>query len=289
LTPSEGGAYRTALQAIEEARVRAIAVIPARFGSTRFPGKPLVPLLGRPMIAWVVEAALRARSLQEVWVATDHEVIGEAAQAAGAQVALTPAELPSGTDRAAEVARRVEADVYVNLQGDEPLMDPHDVDALVGAFEGQPKPAMATLARALREPAELWNPDVVKVVCRRSGEALYFSRAPIPFYRDAWSAWGAAVPLPAGMAAPRRHLGVYAFTRESLLAFPVLPRGVLEAAESLEQLRALEAGWTIRVLEARGEGLGVDRAEDVSRAEEALRTRTLEPIRRSGTPHPERL
>ncbi|MBI5445632.1 MAG: NTP transferase domain-containing protein, partial [Deltaproteobacteria bacterium] len=126
--------------------MRAIAVIPARFGSTRFPGKPLAPLLGRPMIAWVVEAALRATSVEEVWVATDHDGISEAAQEAGAEVMLTPPELPSGSDRAAEVARMVPADVYVNLQGDEPLVDPADLDSLVAAMEGRPRPEMATLA-----------------------------------------------------------------------------------------------------------------------------------------------
>ncbi len=253
--------------------MRAIAVVPARFASTRFPGKPLAPLLGRPMIAWVVEAALRARELEEVWVATDHPGIAEAAESAGARVALTSPECPSGTDRAAEVAKQVAADVYVNLQGDEPLADPRDLGALVAAFGGGDAPQMATLAKPLTSPEGLWSPDVVKVVCGELGDALYFSRAPIPYYREAWSWGGAGAPAPAGLVAPLQHLGVYAYTREALLAFPRLPRGALEAAESLEQLRALEAGWRIRVIAARGESIGVDRPEDVQRAEEVLKAR----------------
>jgi 3-deoxy-manno-octulosonate cytidylyltransferase (CMP-KDO synthetase) len=262
--------------------VRAIAVIPARFASTRFPGKPLASLLGRPMIAWVVEAALRASSVEEVWVATDHDGICEAAREAGAEVALTSPDLPSGSDRAAEVARMVPADVYVNLQGDEPLIDPGDVDALVEAMGDRPPPEMATLAVPIADARELWSPDVVKVVCRASGDALYFSRSPVPYFRDAWSPAGPGAPAPEGFPTPLRHLGIYAFTRESLLAFPHLGRGRLEAAESLEQLRALEAGWTLRVVAGRGASFGVDRPEDLARAEEALRARRQSAVQGRG-------
>lgn len=255
--------------------MRAVAVIPARYASTRFPGKPLVPLLGKPMIAWVVDAAARARSLSGVWVATDHEGIAAAAREAGAQVVFTSAECASGSDRVAEAARSVDAEVYVNLQGDEPLVDPADVDALVSVFEGASPPEMATLASTLEPDAasDLWSPDVVKVVCGAGGDALYFSRSPIPYYRDAWPRGCADVSPPSGHPAPLRHYGVYAYTRRALLEFPNLPRGRLERAESLEQLRALEAGWRIRVVTARGESLGVDRPEDLPRAEEALRAR----------------
>lgn len=255
--------------------MRAVAVIPARYASTRFPGKPLVPLLGKPMIAWVVEAAARARSLSGVWVATDHGGIAEAARAAGAGVVMTSAECASGTDRVAEAARAVEADVYVNVQGDEPLADPADLDALAAAFEGPSPPEMATLARPIGAgaAAELWNPDVVKVVCGTCGDALYFSRSPIPYFREAWPPGSGGVPAPASGPAPLRHYGVYAYTRPALLAFSSLPRGRLEEAESLEQLRALEAGWRIRVVTAAGESVGVDRPEDLPRAERALRER----------------
>lgn len=253
--------------------MRAVAVIPARFASTRFPGKPLAKLLGRPMVAWVVEAARKASSLEAVWVATDSEEIAEAARHAGARALLTSPDLPSGSDRAAEVARTVEADVFVNLQGDEPLVDPADVDALVDAFRAAPAPAMATLARPLGSAESLWSSDVVKVVCRDDGDALYFSRSPIPYYRDAWGREAAGRAAPGGEVEPLQHLGVYAFTRAALLEFPRLPRGRLERAESLEQLRALEAGWRIRVVAARSESIGVDRPEDLPRAEEALRRR----------------
>ncbi|MHB8763460.1 MAG: 3-deoxy-manno-octulosonate cytidylyltransferase [Deferrisomatales bacterium] len=250
--------------------MRAVAVIPCRYGSTRFPGKPLAPLLGRPMIAWVVAAARRATSLAEVWVATDHEEIAGAARAAGARVAMTRPDCPSGTDRVAAAARGLAAEVVVNLQGDEPLVDPADVDGLVAVFGADRAPPMATLARPIREAADLANPDVVKVVCDRQGDALYFSRSPIPYYRDAWGRTGPGEPAP-GLVGALRHYGVYAFTREALAAFTALPPGRLEAAESLEQLRALEAGWKIRVVEARGESLGVDRPEDVPRVEGELR------------------
>jgi 3-deoxy-manno-octulosonate cytidylyltransferase (CMP-KDO synthetase) len=226
------------------------------------------------MVAWVVAAAKRASSLDEVWVATDSEEIAEAARRAGARAALTSRECPSGSDRAAEVAQYVDADVFVNLQGDEPLVDPADVDGLVEVFRTEPRPEMATLARpfAVGDTADLWSPDVVKVVCRADGDALYFSRAPVPYFRDAWGR-RAGQPWPEGQVQPLRHLGVYAYTRAALLAFPRLPKGRLEEAESLEQLRALESSWRIRVVAARSESIGVDRPEDLPRAEEALRRR----------------
>ncbi len=253
--------------------MRAVAVIPARSASSRFPGKPLVPLLGRPLIAWVVDAARSARRIQGVYVATDTEAIARAAEAAGAVAVMTRPECPSGTDRVAEAARRIPADVYVNLQGDEPLVDGADLDALVAVFEADPAVEMATLSRPITQPGDLVSPDVVKVVCDRAGNALYFSRSPVPYYRDLWDRRGPG-PVPASAPwTPRRHLGVYAFTRQALLAFPQLPPGALERAERLEQLRALEAGWRIRVVEARADTVGVDRPEDVPRVEALLRTR----------------
>lgn len=258
--------------------MRAVAVIPARYASSRFPGKPLALLLGRPMVSWVVEAALLAERLDEVWVATDSEPIARAAEEAGARVAMTSPACASGTDRVAETARSVVADVYVNLQGDEPLLEPADVDRLVGVFADEPATRMATLARPAHREGDLADPNVVKVVCDASGAALYFSRSPIPYYRDAWEGVGAGGPPPASQVTPLRHVGIYAFRREALLAFAALPPGRLEEAERLEQLRALEAGWRIRVLPARGDSLGVDRPEDLVRAEKALRAR-LDPGR----------
>lgn len=221
------------------------------------------------MIAWVVEAALTASAIEEVWVATDAEAIAHEAEAAGARTILVTSECASGTDRVAAAARSVAADVYVNLQGDEPLVEPEDIDALASVFRREAGTRMATLARPLDRPEDLASPDVVKVVCDADGFALYFSRSPIPYCRDrgAGAASGKA-PVP-----PLRHLGAYAFRAEALRAFAELPPGDLEQTECLEQLRALEAGWRIRVLPARGESLGVDRPEDLLRAEKAMRAR----------------
>ena len=202
--------------------MRAVAVIPARYGSSRFPGKPLVPLLEKPLIAWVVERAGACPAFAEVIVATDHPGIAEAARAAGARAVMT-------------------------------------------------SPAMATLARPLADTAEWLRPDVVKVVCDGRGNALYFSRAPIPHFRDeAEASAGPRLPDRPPVRACK-HLGVYAFRREALFAFTALPEGRLEQAERLEQLRALEAGWRIRVVAARSDSVGVDRPEDVARVEEMLR------------------
>ncbi|MDW7711142.1 MAG: 3-deoxy-manno-octulosonate cytidylyltransferase [Deferrisomatales bacterium] len=253
--------------------MRAVAVIPARYASTRFPGKPLALLLGRPMIAWVVEAALAAEGLDGVWVATDSEPIARAAEEAGARVVMTSPACASGTDRVAEAARTVRGDVYVNVQGDEPLVDPADIERLAGIFGEEPDTRMATLVRPADRAGDLTDPNVVKVVCDAAGTALYFSRSPIPYYRDAWGAAGTPGPAPARPVEPLRHLGLYAFRRDALLAFSALPPGRLEEAERLEQLRALEAGWRIRVLPARGDSLGVDRPEDLPLAERALRAR----------------
>ncbi len=256
--------------------MRAVAVIPARYGSTRFPGKPLAPVLGRPLIAWVVDAARACPRFREVCVATDAEPIARAAREAGARVVMTSQGCASGTDRVAEAARSVDADVYVNVQGDEPLVDPDDLADLVEVFAAEPGTRVATLSRPIRDPAELTRPDVVKVVCDRGGNALYFSRSPVPYYRDAWGSLGPG-PVPAHPWIPRKHIGIYAFSREALLAFRDLPPGLLEGAERLEQLRALEAGWRIRVLEARWDSVGVDRPQDVPRVEALLRARGARP------------
>lgn len=240
--------------------MRIMAVIPARYESSRFPGKPLAKLLGRPMIAWVVEAAKKAGSLSGVCVATDHEGIARAAEEAGALVRMTDPALPSGTDRVAAAALTLNADAIINVQGDEPLTDPRDLDNLAALFTGGDPPRMATLAREARPGEDVASPDVVKVVRAANLDALYFSRSPIPFPRDGES-----------YAPTLVHLGIYAYTRESLAAFTSLGEGRLERTEKLEQLRALEAGWKIKVIDAVGtRGLGVDRPEDIARAEALL-------------------
>lgn len=247
---------------------RAIVIIPARWGSTRFPGKALHPLCGRPLLRWVADRARLARRPAAVLIATDDERIRDAAAGWGAEVVMTSAAHPSGTDRVAEAARGQAADVIVNVQGDEPLIDPALIDRLIEATDGGPW-AMATAAVPLRDPAVVSRPSVVKVVVDASGRALYFSRAPIPFDRD-----GVAAAEPASVY--RRHIGVYAYRRAALDHLVANPPCALERLEKLEQLRALHLGIPIGVLDVeRDEGIGVDTPDDVPRAEAALRAAGL--------------
>jgi 3-deoxy-manno-octulosonate cytidylyltransferase (CMP-KDO synthetase) len=239
---------------------RISVIIPARFGAQRFPGKPLADLAGRPVIAHVVERARRARGVDVVAVATDDERIARAAEGAGAEAIVT-GEAATGTDRVAQAARRLRPapDLVVNLQGDEPLIEPEAIETLVAAMV--PGVVMGTLARPLAE-GELTRPQVVKVVTDARGDALYFSRAAIPHRRA-----GGESPL------ARAHVGMYAFTAAFLQEFASLPPGRLEAEESLEQLRALEHGHRIRVADTRYAGFGIDTPEDLERARAILAAR----------------
>jgi 3-deoxy-manno-octulosonate cytidylyltransferase (CMP-KDO synthetase) len=232
---------------------RIAVIIPARWGAQRFPGKPLADLAGRPVVAHVVERARRARGVDVVAVATDDPRIARAADAAGAVAILTGAAA-TGTDRVAEAARKLEPapDVVVNLQGDEPLIEPEAIETLVKVM--RPGAEMATLARPL-EAGEAERPLVVKVVTDLAGNALYFSRAPIPHRR----AGG-----PSALA--RAHVGIYAFSGAFLQEFASLPPGQLEVEESLEQLRALEHGHRIQVADTAYRGFGIDTPEDLERA-----------------------
>ncbi len=237
---------------------RVAVIIPARFGATRFPGKSLADLGGRPVIAHVVERARRARGVDVVAVATDDERIARAAEQAGARALMT-GEAATGTDRVAAAARMLSPppDLVVNLQGDEPLIEPAAIEALVEAMASSGA-EMGTLARPL-EPGELERPQVVKVVVDLAGNALYFSRAPIPHRRA-----GGPSPL------ARAHVGIYGFTGAFLQRFAALAPGRLEAEESLEQLRALEHGFRIRVAETTYKGFGIDTPEDLARARTLL-------------------
>ena len=232
-----------------------IVVIPARMGSTRYPGKPLVELAGKPMIQWVFEAAIRA-SVGEVLIATPDAEIAAVAKAFGAKAVMTRADHPSGTDRIAEVAATVAADYYVNVQGDEPMVDPADIRALSEAMRSG-EADMASLYVPC--PAEDYaNPSVVKVVTDLAGNALYFSRSPIPFHR-------------ADQQPLKRHLGLYAYSRSLLLRYPSLPQSPLEITESLEQLRMLENGFKIAMREGRGSGISVDTPDQAIEADRLLR------------------
>ncbi|MGR8918360.1 MAG: 3-deoxy-manno-octulosonate cytidylyltransferase [Gammaproteobacteria bacterium] len=235
--------------------------VPARFASTRLPGKPLAELDGRPMIAHVCERASESGAAAVV-VATDDERIAAAAERAGADVCMTSAACASGTDRVAEAAaRREEADecVIVNLQGDEPEM-PASVIRQVAALAAEPGCDMATVCEPL-SAAQVFDPNVVKVVRDRTGRALYFSRAPIPYDREAFAA-GLDVPA---LAAYRRHVGIYGYRVGFLRRFVAMPQALLERLEALEQLRALDAGAVIRVADAVAAcGRGVDTPADLA-------------------------
>jgi 3-deoxy-manno-octulosonate cytidylyltransferase (CMP-KDO synthetase) len=238
-----------------------IVVIPARFASTRLPGKPLLSETGRPLIQHVVEAARRAQSLQRIIVATDDPRIADAVAAFGGEAMMTRADHATGTDRVAEVAARIEqARIIVNVQGDEPEIAGATIDHLVSLLEDDPDAPMATLATPIRDPAVYRDPSCVKVVCSRRGRALYFSRSPIPCHRD-------GLPDPATASTPlaHLHLGLYAYRREFLLSIGSLPRSPLEAVEKLEQLRVLEAGHPIAVGIVDEPSIGIDTPEDYRR------------------------
>lgn len=242
-----------------------LGIIPARYASTRFPGKPLHLIAGRPLIQHVVERCRLAKSLSEVIVATDDARIADVAKKF-CRVEMTSDKHPSGTDRIAEVVGRCACDAAVNIQGDEPLIDPAVVDAVARALDGA---AMSTAATPIRDAAEFDNPNVVKVVADAAGRALYFSRRTIPFVRDA-----ASRPVAEQLAAFPflKHLGLYGYRRETLLKLVKFPVSPLEAAEKLEQLRALENGIEIAVVRVDYDSVGVDVPDDVARVERLLRS-----------------
>ncbi|MEZ5352845.1 MAG: 3-deoxy-manno-octulosonate cytidylyltransferase [Bryobacteraceae bacterium] len=229
---------------------RVLGVIPARFQSSRFPGKALAKIAGKPLIQHVYEKASQSGLLSELVVATDDERIRDAARAFGATVVMTRADHPSGTDRVAEAAEAGEAGIIVNIQGDEPLIDPAAIDAAAQCLIEDRGLPMATLKKRIENPDEITNPNVVKVVSARNGDAIYFSRNPIPYDR-------------AGGAVYFKHIGLYVYRREFLLGYSTLPVGPLEKVECLEQMRALENGWRIRVVETGYESIGVDTPEDL--------------------------
>jgi len=240
-------------------------VIPARHASTRLPGKPLADIGGKPMIVRVLERARTAGALS-VWVATDHEAVLDAVNAAGGDALMTRADHASGTDRLAEVAEILGwggDEIVVNVQGDEPLIDPALIAAVADALADDPDAAIATAAHPLASAAELFNPNVVKVVCDARERALYFSRAPIPWARDAFAATREA--LPPGLPVSR-HIGLYAYRVAFLRRYAGLATSPLEQWEALEQLRALWHGYRIRVLAVdEAPAPGVDTAEDLAR------------------------
>jgi 3-deoxy-manno-octulosonate cytidylyltransferase (CMP-KDO synthetase) len=244
--------------------VKVLGIIPARYASSRFPGKALALIAGKPLIQRVVEQCQKAKSLGEVIVATDDARIAGVVKKF-CRVEMTRREHPSGTDRIAEVAAKISCDAIVNIQGDEPLIDPAVIDAVAGALAQN---EMSTAATRIKNPDELDNPNVVKVVVNAAGRALYFSRRTIPYLREAASGSVseqlAAFPF-------LKHLGIYGYRRGTLLRLVKFPASPLENAEKLEQLRALENGIPMAVVKVDYDSVGVDVPEDVKRVEELLK------------------
>ncbi len=241
-------------------------VIPARYASTRFPGKPLADLCGKPMIQWVYERSSLCESVDRVIVATDDDRIARAVESFGGDVVMTRSDHPTGTDRLAEVAAVLDDELIVNVQGDEPLIDPAMIQAAVSPLLADNSIPMGTLKTPLTSVDEYKNPNVVKVVTDRQGFALYFSRAPIPYPRD----FGDTLQQRWQELAAAKHIGLYVYRREFLLHYPQLQATPLENQECLEQLRALEHGYRIRVAETDLTGQGVDSPEDLERVREIL-------------------
>jgi 3-deoxy-manno-octulosonate cytidylyltransferase (CMP-KDO synthetase) len=240
---------------------RVVAIIPARLQSTRLPGKPLAMIDGRPMIAHVYDRAREARRVDAVLVATDSDAIARAVDAFGGTAVMTSDRHASGTDRLAEVAAHLDGEIVVNVQGDEPLIAPSVIDAVVERLLGHSTEAMSTARCRLEDPAAFADPAVVKVVVDAEGRALYFSRAPVPFTRD-----GRDAPV------AWKHLGLYAYRRAFLATVAALAPTPLERAEGLEQLRVLEHGFAISTVEATTDTIGVDTPEDLERVRKLVET-----------------
>ena len=263
--------------------MKTYGIIPSRFGSSRFPGKPLAMLAGKPLVAWVVEAVKKAKSLDEVFVATDDERIVKAVEQYGGVAVMTPSELPSGTDRIACAARNRfggdfgDDDILVNIQGDEPLIDPKLIDELVAKLKDGKGFEMATAVTPIKSAADFAAKTVVKVVLDRDDGALYFSRAPIPCDRDNIPNFQTLQPC--NPATPQhslyvRHLGIYAYRGGFLKRYIAEPPCALEKTEKLEQLRALWMGARIAVVRTTDEGVGVDTPEDAERVAAILQKRS---------------
>jgi len=238
-----------------------VGIIPARYASSRFPGKPLALIAGKPMIQWVYERACLAKNLEQVIVATDDERIYKTVGNFG-RVIMTPENIPSGTERAAFVARDMDVEIVINIQGDEPMIDPAAIELVGKVLREDNEAVMATLARRVSDPAELDNFDTARVVIDHKQHALYFSRAVIPHARDLQqkSDWPAQFPY-------YDQIGIYAYRKDFLLKYKDLPFSILEQAEKLEQLRALENGFKIHVGICNYEAVCVDKPEHIARVE----------------------
>lgn len=262
---------------------KAVAVIPARYSSTRLPGKPLLDIAGKPLIVWVAERARAASSISRTIVATDDPRIVDAVSAAGFDAVITRADHLSGTDRIAEVAHNLSADVIVNVQGDEPLIDPETINRAVNALVEDPDAQMSTTWEAITDPEDFSNPSVVKVTFDENGYATGFSRNPNQLNNsEPKNDSSESSPDASGLLNSfRKHTGLYAYRRDFLLEFARWPASESETRESLEQLRALDRGVRIKVVEAASSSIGVDTAEDLERVR-AMMGEEANDVRRTG-------
>jgi len=247
-----------------KSQTKSVAVIPARYSATRLPGKPLLEIAGKPLIVWVAERARAASTISRTIVATDDPRIVDAVNAAGFDAVITRADHATGTDRVAEVAHNLRADIIVNVQGDEPLINPETIDRAVNALIDDPNSQMSTTWEAITEDTDAANPSVVKVTFDENGYATNFSRNPISNQTDEKSGSTESSPEKSGRYF-KKHTGLYAYRRDFLLAFARWPQSENERKESLEQLRALDRGVKIRVVEAASPSIGVDTLEDLER------------------------
>ena len=247
------------------------AVIPARYASTRFPGKALAEIGNKPMIQHVYERTARATLVNNVIVATDDERIQQAVAGFGGICRMTRVEHETGTDRLAEVAVGLDADIIVNVQGDEPLIDPAMIDQAIRPFLVDPSLRMGTLKTRIRCLHDFLSPNVVKVVTGRDDNALYFSRSPLPFFRDKWKDLKDE-SFSSGKLLCHKHVGLYVYRKDFLIEFSAMSPTFLEVSEKLEQLRALENGVAIRVVETEFESIGVDTPDDLAKARERFKS-----------------
>lgn len=263
--------------------LKVVVVIPARFNSTRFPGKPLALLKGKPIIQYVYERASSADLIDTILIATDDKRIFDAVTDFGAKAVMTSSAHTCGTDRVAEVAKNIDCEIVVNVQGDEPFIRPEMIEDTVRLLVDDPGASISTLVKKTNNIEEIFSPDVVKVIMDREGFAMYFSRAPIPYYRDEFSELRVtSYGLQAEETRTRntqhatrsiecyKHIGIYGFRKSALLNFSTMQRGRLEMIEELEQLRALENGIKIKVKETEHDTFGIDTIKDLKKAEEWL-------------------
>lgn len=244
--------------------MKTIGVIPARMASTRFPGKVLADLQGKPMIQWVWEKASQAKALDEVLIACDNVDVMNAAKGFGAKAVMTDPNHPSGSDRIAQAIKDVACDIIVNIQGDEPFIDPKTIDALARLMQQDASVPMGTVIKPIASDAEFLDPNVVKCVVDEAGFALYFSRAPIPYQRDAQAPQGKRY----------KHLGLYAYRKEFLMQYKDWPKSALESVEQLEQLRVLEKGCRIKTVPTEYESIAIDMPGDLAKAKAWLQQRS---------------